>query len=240
MSPEISQILGAAALRTVSPLLAPGAPPRAVAFDADGTLWRGDVGEDFLRYLAAGGLLPGRAAAGGLYEEYERRVEADPAQGYAFAVEVMADLEEQALTTLCQDFFARRFQGRLFAFTRPLLSALERAGHQLWVVSASPFWMVAVGAAALGIGADRVIAVRSEVSGGRLTAQVERPVPYGAGKVAHLERRGVALGLAVGNGEGDLPMLEYASAALVVAPHGDPGNGLVRAAVSRGWAIQRG
>ena len=239
MSPALTQVLSPAASRTVLPLLAPGAPRAVVAFDADGTLWRGDVGEDFLRFLSAQGLLPGRAAATGLYEEYERRVHADAARGYAFAVEVMADLPEQTLNAWCRDFFARRFAGRMFAFTRPLLAALGAAGHQVWVVSASPLWIVTVGAAELDIPAERVIAVRAPVERGVLSAAVEQPVPYGPGKVAQLKSRGLKPALAVGNGEGDLPMLEYADAALVVAPYGDPGNGLVRAAEARGWAVQR-
>jgi HAD superfamily hydrolase (TIGR01490 family) len=239
MSLALAQVLSPAASRTVAPLLAAEAPKRVVAFDADGTLWRGDVGEDFLRYLAAQGLLPGRAAASGLYEEYERRVAADAAKGYAFAVEVMAGLAEAQLNAWCRDFFAQRFAGRLFAFTRPLLAALEAAGHPVWVVSASPLWIVAVGAAALGIPVERVIAVRANVEEGRLSAAVEQPVPFGPGKVAQLKSRGLKPALAVGNGEGDLPMLEYADAALVVAPHGDPGNGLVRAAQARGWAVVR-
>lgn len=240
MTPALTRVLCPAAQATVAPLLVPGVEPQVVAFDADGTLWRGDVGEDLLRYLAAEGRLPRHPGSSGLYADYERRVAADAASAYAFAVEVMADLEEEALAALCQDFFRRRFLGRLFPFTRPLLAALATAGHEAWIVSASPVWAVAPGAEELGIDGDRVIAVRSAVAGGRLTSEVERPVPFGPGKVARLEARGLRPALAVGNGEGDQPMLEYAAAALVVAPHGDPGNGLVQAALARGWAIQRG
>ncbi len=45
-------------VRELVDALLEGAPPGAerplsVAFDADGTLWRGDIGEDLLRFLAA-------------------------------------------------------------------------------------------------------------------------------------------------------------------------------------------
>ncbi len=239
MATGLARVLSPAALRTVAPLLEPGVARGPVAFDADGTLWRGDVGEDLLRWLAAEGLLPAGPSRG-IYAEYERRVAIDAAAGYAFAVELMAGLAEAALEGLCREFFARRFEGRLFPFTRPLLDELAAAGHEIWIVSASPVWIVAVGVEGLGVGLDRVIAVKAEIAAGQLTRRVEQPIPFGPGKVQQLESRGVRPALAVGNGEGDLPMLEYAGSALVVAPYGDDGNGLVRAANARGWAVQRG
>jgi phosphatidylglycerophosphatase C len=222
---------------TVEAVLA-GAP-RPVVFDADGTLWRGDVGEDLLRYLTTENLLPGRAGAG-VYEAYEAKCAQDPASAYAFAVEVMEGFDESKLRALCRDFFGRRFLGRLFAFTRPVLAALAQKGFELWIVSASPSWIVDAGAEALGLPQGRVIAVHADVEDGRLTAHVQRPVPCGEGKVELLKARGLKPALAFGNGELDQPMLEYADRAVVVAPHGDPGNGLVRAAVQKRWPIQRG
>ncbi len=212
---------------------------RPVAFDADGTLWRGDVGEDLLRYLAAEDRLPRHAGRRGLYAEYERLVEVDPADAYAFAVEVMEGLEEQTLQALCRDFFRRRFVGRVFPFVRPLLAELDAAGFSVWIVSASPRWIVQAGAEALGLRPEQVIGVDAELDGGRLTSRVRHPVPCGEGKVTHLERRGLRPVLGVGNGDLDLPMLAYSERALVVAPFGEPGNALVRAALDRGWPVQR-
>lgn len=211
-----------------------------MAFDADGTLWRGDVGEDLLRYLIAEDRLPAHPGARGLYAEYEARVEQDPAQGYAFAVEVMEGMEERILEAICLDFFHRRYRGRVFPFVRPLLQALVAAGYAPWIVSASPRWIVEAGAAELGLPPGRVIAVDCEVEAGLLTREVKRPVPCGAGKVALLSQRGLKPAFAAGNGELDQPMLEHADAALVIAPHSDPGNGLVRAALEKGWSVQRG
>jgi phosphoserine phosphatase len=212
---------------------------RPVAFDADGTLWRGDVGEDLLRYLITEGRLPRYRGRTGLYEEYERRVAQDPASGYAFTVEVMEDVEEGALSALCQEFFQRRFAGRLFPFTRPLVQALSGQGYAVWIVSASPTWPVVAGAAALGVPRERVIGVHCDLEAGRLTRRVHTPVPCGEGKVALLRSRGLRPVLGVGNGDLDLQMLAYAERALVIAPHGQD-NALVRAALERRWPVQRG
>ncbi len=236
--PPALELLGPRARELVAPLLATSGEGRAIAWDADGTLWRGDVGEELLRYLSAERRLPMRPDPRGLYEEYERRVQVDPADAYAFSVEVMEGWPAAELELLCADFFARRFRGRVFAFASALLAAFGRAGYAPWIVSASPVWIVAAGAAALGVPRERVIAVDCALDGGKLTRRIARPVPCGEGKVAQLQARGVRPVLAIGNGELDLPMLAYAERALVIAPPGED-NALVQAAFQRGWPVQR-
>ena len=227
------------ALAVVAPLLDGGPRGQAVAFDADGTLWRGDVGEELLRELIAKDQLPHHRGRRDLYEEYEARVARDPADGYAFAAQVMEGWEEPALQAYCRDFFERAIIRQLFPFTAPLVRALADAGCEVWVVSASAVWPVVPGAAWLGVPPERVIAVEVEVEAGRLTRRAKRPVPCGEGKVELLRSRGVRPALAVGNGDLDEPMLAYAERALAIAPFGQD-NGLVRAATRRGWPVQRG
>lgn len=226
------------ARRMIDALMETPGEGRPVAFDADGTLWRGDIGEDLLRYLAAHDLLPQHRGRRGVYDEYERRVAQDPADAYAYAVEVMEGMEEAALREECAAFYRRRFEGRLLPYARTLVKALREHGFAVWVVSASPWWPVVAAAEALGIPESQVIAVRSPVRNGVVTRDVERPVPCGEGKVHWLRERGVRPVLALGNGDLDLPMLAYAERAIAVAPHGED-NLLVRAARERGWPIQR-
>jgi phosphoserine phosphatase len=209
---------------------------RPVVFDADGTLWRGDVGEDLLRYLAFERLVPADA-----WSRYEAMLARSHADAYAFAAQVMAGLELTQLQAIADDFFARRFAGRVFRPVRALLSALVEVGYQPWVCSASPVQAVLPGALALGIPAERVIGVSARIEGGKLTGVVEQPISCGPGKVTWLERRlgAVRPALAVGNGDLDLDMLAWADAALVVAPLDGPDNALVREAGARGWPVLR-
>jgi len=67
-------------------------PGGVALFDADGTLWREDVGEAFLRHLVSLGLvqLPDGSDP---YEAYERAVDRDRASGYAYAAQLQAGLE---------------------------------------------------------------------------------------------------------------------------------------------------
>jgi phosphoserine phosphatase len=220
--------------QALAPFLADDSP-RAAVFDADGTLWRGDVGEDFLRFLASTGVLPGGGA--GAFARYEALHHERPVDAYAWAVEVMAGLPEDHLRSLCHDFFARRFLGRVYPWVRALFEVLHQRGVSVWICSASPRWIVEAGGQALGVPLERVIGVDAELEGGRLTAQVKRPVTAGPGKVTWLERHGLAWGFAAGNGELDVDMLERAPHRLVVATFDGPENALVRRARQDGWPI---
>src|SRR4051794_7225709 len=95
-----------------------------VAFDADGTLWGGDVGEELLKDL-------------GRFDEYEARVNTSPIAAYTWAVEIMAGTPARALLERCEQLFTRQ---RVFDFVRPLLARFAVA--DVWVVSASPMWAV--------------------------------------------------------------------------------------------------
>jgi phosphoserine phosphatase len=121
-----------------------------------------------------------------------------------------------------------------------LLSALKDGGVEVWLVSASPRWIVEAGALSLGVPKEHVIAIDAPVIDGRLGLPVKEPVPVGEGKVLALQARNLSPVLGVGNGELDLPMLAHSKNALVVAPYDDEGNGLVREAKQRGWPVQRG
>lgn len=203
---------------------------RNVVFDADGTLWRGDVGEDFLRHALHAQLFDGR------YETYETLLSQSHARAYGWAVEVMRDVPLSTLTRACDDFFQQRFQGRVFPFVRPLLARLTAAGCVPWICSASPLWTVLPGARMLGIDPEHVIGVSCAVEAGCLTGAVDAPVPVGDGKVTWLKRREVKPLLAVGNGDLDLDMLAHAEHALVIGPP-DSENELVREGRRRGWPI---
>lgn len=215
----------------VDALVAAGGEGRVAAFDADGTLWPGDVGEALLRHLQETGRLPrGVGDAVGRYEALLARGEAEAA--WAWCVEAMVGLEEAFVVRTCEALFTGRFY-------RPVVRVLERlraAGFVPWVVSASPFWAVVPGAAALGIDATRVIGVRCDVRGGRLAGPVHRPVPSGAGKVEALAARGLRATVAVGNSFIDQALLESAPHALAVVPEGDAAGFLLMALLSD-WAV---
>ncbi|MBM4779777.1 MAG: hypothetical protein GQE15_18895 [Archangiaceae bacterium] len=221
--------------RAIRPFLADASAPRAAVFDADGTLWRGDVGEDLLRYLGANALLP--HAPPGVFAKYDALHGETPVEAYGFAVQVMQGLSEVELNRISESFFAQRFAGRVFPFVRPLFDVLRTSGVDVWICSASPRWIVEAGARSLGLETRNVIGVDVEVEQGALTNRLRLPVTAGPGKVTWLQRKQVSFGFAAGNGELDLDMLLAAAHRLVVAPFDGSENSLVRHARSHDWPI---
>jgi HAD superfamily phosphoserine phosphatase-like hydrolase len=218
----------------------------AIAFDADGTLWEGDVGEDlFEAFLAERGARPaaeaalvreaeahGASAAGAhdaarsLYEAFragrypEDRAFAMMAWCFAGWTEAeVADLAERVLEE-------RRIEARLRAALRPVLEWARARGVDVFVVSASPRAIVERGVRRLGLPAERVLAMTPAVRDGRLLPELGAPATYGDGKVRALERavpagapgEPLALLAAFGDSAYDAPMLRAARVPVAVAP----------------------
>lgn len=221
--------------RAIRPFLDDATAPRAAVFDADGTLWRGDVGEDLLRYLGANGLLP--HAPPGVFAKYDALHMATPVEAYGFAVQVMQGVAEVELNRICETFFTQRFAGRVFPFVRPLFDVLRTSGVDVWICSASPRWIVEAGARSLGLEPTNVIGVDVEVEQGLLTDTLRLPITAGPGKVTWLQRKKVAFGFAAGNGDLDIDMLQAAAHRLVVTPFDGSENSLVRHARTHDWPI---
>jgi phosphatidylglycerophosphatase C len=202
------------------------------AFDADGTLWREDVGEAFLRHLISIGWI--RLPDGSdPYRAYERAVERDRRSGYAYAAQLQAGLEEAKMTAEAERFARAWVPPRLIAPAQELRKACADAGLRLVVVSASPLPIVRA-AAPLG-GFSEYAAIEVRVRGGRFTDDVVKPVVYAEGKVEAAARFG-PLVLACGDSlAGDLPLVSAAKVAVAVAPRGD--SPLASEARRRGWFV---
>lgn len=202
------------------------------AFDADGTLWREDVGEAFLRHLVTLGwvrLPDGRDP----YEAYERAVERDKRTGYAYAAQLQAGLLAAEVAAEADRFARSWVPPRLVQPAQELRAACSSAGLRTVVVSASPLPIVRAAAALAGIAEHAGVEVR--IRGGRFTAEVLEPIPYAEGKVEAAARFG-PLVVACGDSlHGDLPLLSAARVAAVVAP--STGSPLSTEAKRRGWPI---
>ena len=207
-------------------------PGGVAAFDADGTLWREDVGEAFLRHLVAIGwvrLPDGRDP----YEAYERAVERDKRAGYAFAAQLQKGLLAAEVDAEAERFARAWVPARLVRAVRELRSACADAGLRPVVVSASPLPIVRAAAPLAGIDEHAAIEVRIEA--GRFTDEVVEPITYAQGKVEAAARFG-PLVVACGDSlHGDLALLSAAPIPVVVAP--SAGSPLSSEAGRRGWPI---
>ena len=213
----------------------------AVAFDGDGTLWSGDVGEDFflgmieardIRPLATNALRVEAAAASisdaGTGAEVARRLY-DAYLAHRFDEEriceimtwVAAEYTEAELRAFCDDLLVRRrLQGRLHEEVAAVVRFTKENAIDTFLVSASPSFVVEAGAKIAGISPLNVVAARAHFDGAKMAASVVRPIPYGPGKVTRLRERigGRPLYAAFGDNAFDVPMLREATVKVAVRP----------------------
>jgi phosphoserine phosphatase len=209
-------------------------PGGLAVFDADGTLWREDVGEAFLRHLVSLGWvrLPDGSDP---YEAYERAVDRDRAAGYAYAAQLQVGLEAARVQEEAARFARSWIPPRRIRDTGALLDLCQAVGLVPLVVSASALPIVLAAAPLAGVPPERCRGIEVAIREGRFTAEVLQPITYAAGTVAVARRRG-RIALACGDSlQGDLALLEAASAAVAVAPDG--GSPLSLEASRRGWFL---
>jgi phosphoserine phosphatase len=211
-------------------------PGGVAAFDADGTLWREDIGEAFLRHLVSLGWV--RLPDGGdPYEEYERRVDEDKRSGYVFAAQLQAGLLVAEVQAEAERFAREWVPKRIVAEVQELRALCEERGLRAVAVSASPLPIVLAAAPLAGFSRDACHGIEVRVESGRFTADPIEPVTYAEGKVAALRARGWnRIEVACGDSfTGDLAILQAARIGVVVAPaRGSP---LADEARKRGWPI---
>lgn len=218
-----------------------GDPSAIVAFDGDGTLWTGDVGEDLFFHVLRGVavLEPAARAAGALARAYgvaegATAKETLEAIWAAYEEGTFPEPEVCELVAWCLAGRARsgveevvravHGDGEMLRRLRPAMARVVRAvrdaGVESFVVSASPAIVVRPVAAALGWDAEHVVALETAWEGGVMRAEAVRPIPYDDGKVTCLRARAGSRRLAAAFGDSgfDVPLLAAASVGVAVHP----------------------
>jgi phosphatidylglycerophosphatase C len=219
-----------------------GGPEHALAFDGDGTLWSGDVGEDMfnaaleqrlLKHEALGALqrvgaehnIPLEAdpndMARSLFAGYQRGVLAEPliceVMAWCFAGWSYADLVCIAERTLEQAALAQR----LFTPLARVLSWARENQLRTVVISASPDFVVAAAARHWGFAPQELAAARAAQNDeGVLRDHMECPVPYASSKVDEARRLlgGRELLAAFGDNSFDLELLRSSRVPIATRP----------------------
>jgi phosphoserine phosphatase len=102
-----------------------------------------------------------------------------------------------------------------------VLDRVRRAGIPVVLVSASPRAVVVEAGSRVGIPEDHVVAATPPIVGGIVKAEVDRPIPYGDGKVARLREqigRAREVYAAFGDNAFDVSLLQAASVRVAVRP----------------------
>jgi HAD superfamily phosphoserine phosphatase-like hydrolase len=218
-------------------LVVPGA---ALAFDADGTLWSGDIGIDAFEHLLerravrpeavsalrheaeSYGLTASGATemARALYEAFASGVYPEsPAfqmMAWVFAGYTEAEARDMSLEVVEKVGLAARLHPEIL----PVLRWATDNGVRVLVVSATSSIVIRAAVERLGIRASEVIGMSAAIENGVVAARVAPPIPYGPGKVEALRQsaRGAKVIGAFGDSLYDLPMLCDASLGVTVRP----------------------
>lgn len=213
----------------------------ALAFDADGTLWSGDVGDDLLEAVLARRAVRPHAAealrrtaldhgldvhedpvdqARALYEAHRRGALPDRV-AFAMAAWVFAGHRADEVYVVAEQVLREtNIDARMHPEITPVLAWARGEGVDVFVVSASPSPIVEQGAARLSIARRHVLAMRPDFVDGLVAPRVIEPLPYAEGKVELLERAAPDLHLlgAFGDSAFDAPMLRRAVVPVAVRP----------------------
>ena len=232
---------GVEVIRRIEAELATCSMQAIIATDADGTLWSGDVGEDvFGALLEVRGIreetrealvreakLAGLPTSGTVHELAERIQRATSCGGHseercysmvawAFAGWTLLEANEFARDLAKH----RRLEKRIHPEMHEVVRWIQTRGIELWVVSASPVFMVRAVVELLGIEPSRVIGASPGIREGRFVSWLEEPMPFGAGKVLGLAKAAgdCEIVAAFGDELFDLEMLARARVPVAVRP----------------------
>jgi phosphoserine phosphatase len=214
--------------------------PRVVAFDCDGTLWSGDVGERFFDWTLREDGSDSTVLGHGITAQSMRDRHAAYKRGEIDETTMCGEMttmyrgnSDQKMLDAAGLFFDQFFVKQIFPEMRELVRRLQENGCDIWAVSSSNEWLIRAAMKYFDIPASRVLAAKVELDGAIATDRLIR-VPSGPGKTHAL--REVAkkdMDAAFGNSRWDIEMLTAAKHAFAVNPNPD----LEALARAKGWRI---
>ena len=196
--------------------------PRVAAFDCDGTLWSGDVGETFFDWEIRRGLVSAEVglAMRARYASYKRG-EVGETTMCGEMVTMHRGRAESVMLQAATDFFDEFFVTQIFPEMRDLVNRLQKAGCDVWAISSSNEWVIRGGMRHFSIANDHILAAKVELDNGMVTDRLVR-VPSGPGKPQALrEVVKKDVDAAFGNSRWDAEMLAMAKHAFAVNPNPD-------------------
>lgn len=125
-------------------------------------------------------------------------------------VRFFAGLSPEEISTIGNDCYHEKFQGKFYPEMKEFLANLQEYGIEIWVLTASPeFLYQRFVHEQLGIPVDRIIGVKSAVRNGKTTDELVMPTPQDWGKAetihTFIKARPIIVG---GNSRGDMEMMD--------------------------------
>lgn len=181
------------------------------AFDADGTLWDTDLGENFFQYTIDQRLVPLPQSAWNHYLDM-KKINNDPRAAYLWLAQIYKGQNLSQVRQWAEEALQSIQPLAVFPEQKELIDFLKSEGVKIHIITASIKWAVEPGAKFLGLSEDNVIGVETDVRDQIITDQQKGIITYKNGKVQALQQLvGTKPFIAAGNSEGDLDLLESAT-----------------------------
>ncbi|MCB0368655.1 MAG: haloacid dehalogenase-like hydrolase [Bdellovibrionales bacterium] len=183
--------------------------PLIAAFDADGTLWDCDLGENLFKYTIDNGLVPLPESP---WEHYfaMKKINSDPRSAYLWLAQIYKGLPLPQVQKWAEEAVRQLDPLPIFDDQLKLIKFLQSEGVKIYIVTASIKWAVIPGAKILGLTEANVLGVATKVIDNMITEEQDNIITYREGKPQALLdiSSGIKPYLSVGNSEGDLNLLE--------------------------------
>ncbi len=186
--------------------------PLIAAFDADGTLWDTDLGENFFQYQIDHQHVPLPPEP---YQEYldKKIINNDPRSAYVWLAQINNGKSLEQVRSWAEHAFSEILPPPIFSEQKKLIDLFLKNNVQIYIVTASVKWAVEPGAKALGLKNENVIGVETAVIDNVISDVAILPITYRQGKVDALLKvtNGIRPFFASGNSSGDIELLESAT-----------------------------
>ncbi|MFM6929662.1 MAG: HAD family hydrolase [Bdellovibrio sp.] len=220
-------------------------PQPVAAFDADGTLWDIDLGENFFQYQIDHNLvqLPSEP-----WEHYQNMKAADPRKAYLWLAQICQGHTLKEVQRWAKDAVHSSSPIPFFSEQQKLIELFRSRGVKVYIITASVKWAVEAGAELLGLSHESVIGIETESDNGLISDRQKGLITYRQGKVDALlqKSQGLLPFFASGNTMGDFQLLQSAthlSLAVSAAPDDDKlfktEQELAAEAKQKGWLRHR-
>lgn len=162
----------------------------------------------------------------------------DVAAGRVQALEFIKGKDVADLVTLCEEIVDSRMLNKAWPGSTELAHMHLAAGHQVWLVSATPVQLAHILAQRLGF--TGALGTVAEVEDGKFTGRLVGDILHGPGKkhavaaLAAIEQLDLSRCMAYSDSINDIPMLSMVGTAVVI----NPDEKLRKEAVKRGWQIR--
>lgn len=193
-------------------------------FDADGTLWDTDIGENFFLWQIANAGLKLPDNPWDFYREMKSRND-DPRAAYLWLAQICQGRKLNEVRDWAKRAVEKQQPLAIYPAQKTLIEHFHKSGVEVYVVTASIKWSVEPAAALLGIPEHRVLGVSTKTVNDFVSAEQEGFITYREGKMQELLRitGGRRPFFGCGNTLGDISLLNDAtevSLAVCSAPAG--------------------